>query len=42
LAAIIERIENDFLEPLTPKARAALHDALLLVAAKSDVRFQPR
>jgi MarR family transcriptional regulator, lower aerobic nicotinate degradation pathway regulator len=42
MRAIIERIENDFLEPLTPKARAALHDALLLVAAKSDVRFQPR
>jgi MarR family transcriptional regulator, lower aerobic nicotinate degradation pathway regulator len=42
MRAVIERIENDFLEPLTPKARAALHDSLLRVAAKSDFRFQPR
>ena len=42
MRAIIERIEEEFLEPLDAKARAELHDALLLVAANHDCRFQQR
>jgi DNA-binding MarR family transcriptional regulator len=38
----IKRIEDSFLEPLDDKARAALHDALLCVAAHNDSRFEQR
>ena len=38
----IKRIEDSFLEPLDDKARAALHDALLRVAAHHDSRFERR
>jgi DNA-binding MarR family transcriptional regulator len=42
MRSIIERIEDSFLEPLDDKARTALHDALLRVAANHDHRFQQR
>ena len=42
MRTIIKRIEDSFLEPLDDKARTALHDALLRVAANNDGRFQPR
>jgi DNA-binding MarR family transcriptional regulator len=42
MRAIIERIEEQFLEPLDDKARGGLRDALLLVAANHDCRFQQR
>jgi DNA-binding MarR family transcriptional regulator len=42
MRTIIKRIEDEFLEPLDEQARAALHDALLQVAANNDRRFQQR
>ena len=39
---IVQRIEDAFLEPLDDKTRAALHDALLRVAASHDGRFEQR
>jgi DNA-binding MarR family transcriptional regulator len=42
LRSLITRIEDSFLEPLDEEARAALHDALLRVAANHDQRFQQR
>ncbi len=41
MRAIIKRIEDQFLGPLDARARTALHDALLSVAANHDCRFQP-
>ena len=40
LRAIVKRIEDGFLEPLDKETRAALHDALLLVACGYDCRFE--
>ena len=40
MRAIVKRIEDRFLEPLDAAARAALHQALLRVAANHDCRFQ--
>jgi len=40
LRAIVQRIESSVLEPLDDETRKSLHDALLTVAAHSDVRFQ--
>jgi DNA-binding MarR family transcriptional regulator len=42
MRGMVKRIEDAFLEPLDEKARAALHDALLVIAAKQDCRFQQR
>jgi MarR family transcriptional regulator, lower aerobic nicotinate degradation pathway regulator len=42
MRTIVKRIEDQFLEPLDNKARTALHDALLRVAANHDGRFQQR
>src|SRR5438128_1595165 len=42
MRTIVTRIEDQFLKPLDGKARAALHDALLRVAAYNDDRFQQR
>jgi DNA-binding MarR family transcriptional regulator len=39
MRTIVRRIEDSFLEPLDDKARAALHDALLRIAANHDDRF---
>jgi DNA-binding MarR family transcriptional regulator len=39
---IVKRIEDTFLEPLDDTTRAALHDALLRVAANHDCRFEQR
>jgi hypothetical protein len=39
---IVKRIEDSILEPLDEQARAALHDALLRVAANNDCRFEER
>jgi len=39
---IVKQIEDSFLEPLDDKTRAALHDALLRVAANDDCRFEQR
>jgi len=39
---VVKRIEDTFLEPLDGKTRAALHDALLCVAASHDGRFEQR
>jgi hypothetical protein len=38
----VKRIEDTFFEPLDDKTRAALHDALLRVAASHDRRFEQR
>ena len=40
MRAIVKRLEDVFLAPLDEQARAALHDALLLIAAGQDCRFQ--
>jgi DNA-binding MarR family transcriptional regulator len=40
MRAIVQRIEDLFLAPLDDKARAALRDALLEIAANQDRRFQ--
>jgi DNA-binding MarR family transcriptional regulator len=42
MRTIVKGIEDQFLGPLDGKARSALHDALLLVAASHDCRFQGR
>src|SRR6266568_8548473 len=42
MRAIVARIEDSFLEPLDEKARAALHDALLRIAANNDCRYERR
>jgi DNA-binding MarR family transcriptional regulator len=42
MRTIVKRIEDQFLGPLDPQARTALHDALLSVAANHDCRFQAR
>jgi DNA-binding MarR family transcriptional regulator len=42
IRAIVKRIEDAFFEPLDDKARKALHDALLRVAAGHDRRFEQR
>jgi DNA-binding MarR family transcriptional regulator len=42
MRAIVKRIEDQFLGPLDAQSRAALHDALLSVAANHDCRFQDR
>ena len=39
---IVKRIEDSFLAPLDDKARTALRDALLCVAANNDSRFEQR
>jgi MarR family transcriptional regulator, lower aerobic nicotinate degradation pathway regulator len=39
---IVKRIEDSFLGPLDDEARAALHDALLRVAANYDCRYEDR
>jgi MarR family transcriptional regulator, lower aerobic nicotinate degradation pathway regulator len=36
---IIERVENEFLEPLDDKSRKALHELLLRLAGHHDTRF---
>ena len=40
LRSIVKRIEDGFLAPLDKDARAALHDALLVVACGYDCRFE--
>ena len=40
MRTIVKRIEDAFLAPLDEKARTALHDALLRVAANNDYRFE--
>jgi DNA-binding MarR family transcriptional regulator len=42
MRTIVKRIEDQFLKPLDDKARTALHDALLRVAAYNDDRFEQR
>jgi DNA-binding MarR family transcriptional regulator len=42
MRTIVKRIEDSFLEPLDDKARSALHDTLLRVAANHDCRFDRR
>jgi DNA-binding MarR family transcriptional regulator len=42
MRTIVKRIEDSFLTPLDDKARTALHDALLCVAANNDCRFEQR
>jgi DNA-binding MarR family transcriptional regulator len=42
MRTIVKRIEDSFLAPLDDKARTALHDALLCVAANNDCRFEQR
>ena len=42
MRTIVKQIEDSFLEPLDDKTRAALHDALLRVAANDDCRFEQR
>ena len=42
MRTIVKRIEDSFFEPLDDKARTALHEALLCVAAKYDCRFEQR
>lgn len=42
MRTIVKRIEDDFLEPLDDKTRAALQTALLRVAASHDGRFEKR
>ncbi|HZC28535.1 MAG TPA: MarR family transcriptional regulator [Gaiellaceae bacterium] len=37
--AILERIENDFFEPLDPESRRTLHELLLSLAAHHDARY---
>jgi DNA-binding MarR family transcriptional regulator len=42
MRAIVKRIEDEFLAPLDEKTRAALHEALLCVAAGNDLGFGQR
>ena len=41
LREITRRIEEEFLEPLAPEERKALHELLLRVATHRDARFAP-
>jgi hypothetical protein len=40
MRGMVQRIEDQFLAPLDDQARAALHDAVLQIAANQDRRFQ--
>ena len=40
MRTMVKRIEDQFLAPLDDSARAALHDAVLQIAANQDRRFQ--
>jgi DNA-binding MarR family transcriptional regulator len=41
LRTLVQRIENEFLEPLDPASREKLHELLLLLACHHDARFAP-
>jgi DNA-binding MarR family transcriptional regulator len=41
LRKVVQKIEDELLEPLEPQARAALHELLLRLACRRDSRFVP-
>jgi DNA-binding MarR family transcriptional regulator len=41
LRKLVQRMEDELLDPLEPEARAALHELLLRLACRRDSRFVP-